>query len=364
MKEKYNVGILGATGIVGNTLLKVLENHPWFNVTTLFASNHSSGKTLETVLTEKHGTEYLFNGITCVPNKYLQLKIQSVESVNYEKLDCDFVFSALNGETTYIKQVEENFAKNNISVISLTSAHRYDPLIPMIIPEINAKHLEIIPYQKQAYGYKKGFIVTKSNCTLQSFLPPLFALNIRNIQSVYVTTMQAVSGTGKTLKEMPEIEENLFPYIFGEEFKTENEPKKILGKIKKGKITEENIKIHARCFRVPVEIGHTSSVFFKTKKSFTFSKIVNTWNEFKPTIYQNNLPSVPRKFLNYKGEPLFPQPKQNSFDGNGMTVSIGNLRAYSNDEFSFTALSNNLIRGASGGAVLLAEIIVQNGYLD
>ena len=358
--KQFNVGVIGATGMVGQRFMLLLSKHPWFNVTVLAASPRSAGQTYR----EAVGNKWAFD--TPIPEKFASMVVLDAEN-DMAKIaeQVDFVFCAVNMEKSKIRALEETYAKMEVPVVSNNSAHRFTPDVPMIIPEINDEHLDIIPSQRKRLGTKRGFIAVKSNCSLQSYVPLLHPLKKFGIREVAVCTYQAISGAGKTFATMPEILDNVIPYIGGEEEKSEREPLKIWGKIENGEIVPANgPAITAQCLRVPVSDGHTAAVFVRFENKPTQEEILSAWAEFKGAPQELKLPSAPEQFLQYLEEDNRPQPKLNRMAGNGMTVTAGRLRQDSVYDYKFVGLSHNTLRGAAGGAVLLAELLAAKGYFD
>lgn len=358
--KQFNVGVIGATGMVGQRFMLLLSKHPWFNVTVLAASPRSAGKTYR----EAVGNKWAFD--TPIPEKFASMVVLDAEN-DMAKIaeQVDFVFCAVNMEKSKIRALEETYAKMEVPVVSNNSAHRFTPDVPMIIPEINDEHLDIILSQRKRLGTKRGFIAVKSNCSLQSYVPLLHPLKKFGIREVAVCTYQAISGAGKTFATMPEILDNVIPYIGGEEEKSEREPLKIWGKIENGEIVPANgPAITAQCLRVPVSDGHTAAVFVRFENKPTQEEILSAWAEFKGAPQELKLPSAPEQFLQYLEEDNRPQPKLNRMAGNGMTVTAGRLRQDSVYDYKFVGLSHNTLRGAAGGAVLLAELLAAKGYFD
>ncbi len=358
--KQYNVGVIGATGMVGQRFMLLLANHPWFNVTALAASSRSAGKTyLQAV-----GDKWSFD---CpIPERYHDMVILDAEADMEEMAKkVDFVFCAVNMDKAKIRALEEAYAQKEIPVVSNNSAHRFTPDVPMIIPEINDDHLEVISAQRKRLGTKKGFIAVKSNCSLQSYVPLLHPLMSFGVKEAAVCTYQAISGAGKTFKTMPEILDNVIPYIGGEEEKSEKEPLKIWGKVENGEIVNTaSPVITAQCLRVPVSDGHTAAVFVKFDKKPTKEEILSAWANFKGEPQKLNLPSAPEQFLKYFEEDNRPQAKLDRMEGNGMSVTAGRLREDNVYDYKFIGLSHNTLRGAAGGAVLLAELLAAKGYMD
>lgn len=358
--KQYNVGVIGATGMVGQRFMLLLANHPWFNVTALAASARSAGKTyLEAV-----GNKWAFD---CpIPEKYHSMTILDAEADMQEIANrVDFVFCAVNMDKAKIRALEEAYAKMEVPVVSNNSAHRFTPDVPMVIPEVNPDHLEVIAAQKQRLQTKRGFIAVKSNCSLQSYVPLLHPLKKYGIKQAAVCTYQAISGAGKTFETMPEILDNVIPYIGGEEEKSENEPLKIWGTVENGEIVSATSPvITAQCLRVPVSDGHTAAVFVSFENKPTKEEILSAWQSFKGVAQDLKLPSAPQPFLRYFEEDNRPQAKLDRMEGNGMSVSVGRLREDVVFDYKFVGLSHNTLRGAAGGAVLLAELLAAKGYMD
>ena len=359
--KRYNVGIIGATGMVGQRFSLLLANHPWFNVTALAASSSSAGKTLgEAVEGRWAMTEE-------IPQNLKDMVILDAEKDIDEIVSkVDFVFCAVNMKKDEIKALEEKYAKKECPVVSNNSAHRFTADVPMIIPEINPEHLDVIPSQRERLGTKKGFIAVKSNCSLQSYVPALFPLDEKfGVDKVLVCTYQAISGAGKTFERWPEMVDNVIPYIGGEEEKSEQEPLKIWGKVQNGEIKlADSPKFTAQCIRVPVSDGHLAAVYVTFKNKPSKDEIINTWNEFKGDPQELELPHAPKQFLNYYTEDNMPQTKLCRNLEKGMAVSIGRLREDSQYDYKFVCVSHNTLRGAAGGAVLLAELLCAKGYMD
>lgn len=357
--EKYKVGILGATGMVGHRFLTLLENHPWFEVKILAASKNSAGKTLKQAMSEKR-TWHLQ-----LPQKYENLVIMDVES-DAKKIasEVDFVFCALGASKEKVKAIEELYAKFECPVISNNSANRMEPDVPMIIPEINADHMNVIETQKKRLGTKKGFIVVKSNCSIQCYVPalhPLFDLEIKN---VLVCTYQAISGAGKSFETWPEMVDNIIPYIAGEEEKSELEPLKIWGGVENGAVRlNQRINITSQCLRVPISDGHTAAVFASFEKKASVEEIKEKMKNFKGHEKSLDLPSSPEKLIHYFEENDRPQIKLDRNIENGMGISVGRLREDKHYDIKFVCMSHNTVRGAAGGAILLAEMLCREGYI-
>ena len=358
--KKYNVAVIGATGMVGQRFCLLLENHPWFNVAALAASPSSAGKKYRDAVAGRWAMP------SPVPEKFADMTVLDAEAdLGKIASAVDFVFCAVNMKKDEIKALEERYAKAEVPVISNNSAHRFTPDVPMIIPEINPGHAEIIGAQKKRLGTKRGFIAVKSNCSLQSYVPALHPLRKYGIKAVAVSTYQAISGAGKTFDRMPEIIDNVIPYIGGEEEKSEREPLKIWGHIEGGEIVcTDTPKITAQCLRVPVSDGHTAAVFVSFEKKPAKEEILRAWAEFSGEPQKLALPSAPKQFLHYFEEENRPQAKLDRNLENGMAVSVGRLREDILFDYKFVCLSHNTLRGAAGGAVLMAELLAAKGYFD
>ena len=359
--KKFKVGIVGATGMVGQRFMTLLAEHPWFDVVVLAASARSAGKPYAEVIDNKWCMD-------CeLPEKYKNMVIMDATG-DIDKITSmvDFVFCAVNMKKDEIKALEEEYAKHECPVVSNNSAHRFTPDVPMVVPELNADHIKIIPEQRKRLGTKRGFIAVKSNCSLQSYVPALFPLHKDfGVKDVLVCTYQAISGAGKTFDTWPEMIDNVIPYIGGEEEKSEKEPLKLWGKIEGDHIehaTKPNFT--AQCIRVPVSNGHLGAVFVNFEKKPTQEQMIDIWNNFKGRAQELELPSAPKHFLNYFTEPDRPQINSERMLENGMAVSIGRLREDTQYQYKFVCLSHNTLRGAAGGAVLLAELLAAEGYMD
>ncbi|MBQ3506269.1 MAG: aspartate-semialdehyde dehydrogenase [Clostridia bacterium] len=358
--KQYNVGVIGATGMVGQRFMLLLENHPWFNVVVLAASARSAGKTYQ----EAVGNKWAFD--CAMPEKYRNMVVMDAEAdIDEIAKKVDFVFCAVNMKKEEFCVLEEAYAKKEIPVVSNNSAHRFTADVPMIIPEINPQHLDVIASQKARLGTKRGFIAVKSNCSLQSYVPLLHPLKAFGIKQAAVCTYQAISGAGKTFTTMPEILDNVIPYIGGEEEKSEKEPLKIWGNVENGEIVCATAPvITAQCLRVPVSDGHTAAVFVSFDKKPTKEEILTAWANFAGVPQELNLPSAPAQFIRYFEEDNRPQAKLDRMEGNGMSVTVGRLREDVLFDYKFVGLSHNTLRGAAGGAVLLAELLAAKGYMD
>ena len=358
MKKKLRVGVLGATGMVGQRFLSLLENHPWYEVVVVAASPKSAGKTYE----EAVGGRWKMN--TPMPESIKKLVVMNVNDVEEVARLVDFVFSAVDMSKEEILAIEEAYAKTETPVVSNNSAHRWTKDVPMIIPELNPEHAQIIESQKKRLGTKRGFIAVKPNCSIQSYAPVLFAWKEYEPFEVIATTYQAISGAGKTFKDWPEMVENIIPYISGEEEKSEKEPLRIFGQIVGDEIVPASEpKISCQCIRVPVLNGHTAAVFIKFKKKVSKEELIKKLAEFKGLPQELNLPSAPKQFIKYFEEDNRPQVKLDVDYENGMGVCIGRLREDSIYDFKFVGLSHNTLRGAAGGAVLCAELLTAKEYI-
>lgn len=360
MKKQYRVGIIGATGMVGQRFATLLENHPWFHVTALAASSRSAGKTY----TEAVGKRWAMT--KDIPDSMKDMVLFDAEK-DVEKITSlvDFVFCAVDMKKDEIRKLEETYAKAECPVMSNNSAHRFTPDVPMIIPEINPEHAEIIPAQRKRLGTKRGFVAVKSNCSLQSYVPALNALKDLGITKALACTYQAISGAGKTFETFPDILDNVIPYIGGEEEKSEQEPLKIWGHIEGDQIvTATTPSITAQCLRVPVSDGHMAAVFASFEKKISLDEMIQRWESYSGEPQKLNLPSAPKQFLHYFTEADRPQTKLDRNLENGMAVSVGRLRPDTQYDVKFVSLSHNTLRGAAGGAVLMAELLAAKGYLD
>ena len=358
MEKKLKVGVLGATGMVGQRFISLLENHPWYEVVTVAASPRSAGKTYE----EAVGGRWKMT--TPMPEAVKKLVVMNVNEVEAVAATVDFVFSAVDMTKEEIRAIEEAYAKTETPVVSNNSAHRWTPDVPMVVPELNPEHFEVIKYQKERLGTTRGFIAVKPNCSIQSYTPALTAWKEFEPYEVVATTYQAISGAGKTFKEWPEMVENIIPYIGGEEEKSEQEPLRIWGKIEDGVIVKASEpKITCQCIRVPVLNGHTAAAFVKFRKKVTKEQLIEKLVNFKGLPQELELPSAPKQFIQYLEEDNRPQVKMDVDYENGMGVSIGRLREDSVYDWKFVGLSHNTVRGAAGGAVLCAELLTKQGYI-
>ena len=358
--KKYNVGVIGATGMVGQRFMTLLDNHPWFEVKVLAASPRSAGKKYSDAV----GAKWCMD--VEIPEAMKDIVVMDA-TADIEKIasQVDFVFCAVDMKKDEIKALEEAYAKAECPVISNNSAHRHTPDVPMIVPELNADHAKIIPAQRKRLGTKRGFIAVKSNCSLQSYVPALYPLSKFGIKDVLVCTYQAISGAGKTFQTWPEMIDNVIPFIGGEEEKSEKEPLKIWGKVEGDEIvpaTSPNFT--AQCIRVPVSNGHMGAVFVRFENKPSKEEILNIWKEFAGRAQELDLPHAPKQFLHYFEEDNMPQTKlQRDLEG-GMAISVGRLREDTQYDYKFVCLSHNTLRGAAGGAVLMAELLCAEGYMD
>ena len=358
--KNYNVAIIGATGMVGQRFITLMESHPWFNVTALAASPRSAGKKYSEAVGKK------WSMTRPIPEYAKDMTVLDAQA-DMKKIACmaDFAFCAVDMKKEEIRALEEAYARLECPIISNNSAHRGTPDVPMIIPELNADHARVIPFQRRRLGTKRGFIAVKSNCSLQSYVPALYPLNSFGVKEAVVCTYQAISGAGKTFESWPEMVDNVIPYIGGEEEKSEQEPLKIWGEIKDGKIVNAQYpQITAQCIRIPVTDGHTAAVFVRFESKPSKEEILNLWASFKGRAQELELPSAPKQFLHYFEENDRPQIKSERMLENGMAISIGRLREDSQYDYKFVCMSHNTLRGAAGGAVLMAELLCAEGYMD
>lgn len=362
MDKKLRVGILGGTGMVGQRFISLLENHPWFEVTTIAASPRSAGKTYE----EAIGGRWKMT--TPMPEAVKKIIVQDVSDVKNVASSVDFVFSAVDMTKDEIKKIEEEYAKTETPVVSNNSAHRWTPDVPMVVPELNPEHLEVIESQKKRLGTTRGFIAVKPNCSIQSYTPALHALKKAGYEpkTVVATTYQAISGAGKNFKDWPEMEHNIIPFIGGEEEKSEQEPLRIWGHIENGEIVKaEGPVITTQCIRVPVLDGHTAAVFvtFEEGKKPSKEEIIKVWREYSGVPQELKLPSAPEHIIQYLEDDNRPQVALDVNYENGFGVSMGRLREDTVFDYKFVGLSHNTVRGAAGGAVLTAELLTAKKYI-
>ena len=358
--NKWNVGVVGCTGMVGQRFLTLLENHPWFTVTALAASSHSAGKPYQEVVRGR------WKMSVPIPESFKEMVVYDAVSDQVRIAEqVDFIFCAVDMKKDDIRALEESYARAECPVVSNNSANRWTPDVPMVIPEVNPSHLEIIPIQRQRLGTKKGFIAVKSNCSIQSYVPALAPLLDFEPERVLVCTYQAISGAGRTFDTWPEMTDNLIPYIGGEEEKSEQEPLKVWGSLTPEGIQAANFpSITAQCFRVPVSDGHMAAVFASFRHTPDISVVKNRWAAFQGLPQKLALPSAPLHPLYYFEEPDRPQTRLDRDLENGMAISIGRLRPDSQYDYKFACLSHNTLRGAAGGGVLLAELLCAQGYMD
>ncbi len=356
--KQYRVGVVGCTGMVGQRFMSLLENHPWFTVTALAASPRSAGKTYEEAVAGRWAMD------TPMPEAMKKMVVLDASDVQAVAAQVDFIFCAVDMPKAEIRALEEAYAKAECPVVSNNSAHRGTPDVPMIIPELNWEHEKVIESQRERLGTKRGFIAVKSNCSLQSYVPALFPLDEFGVKDVLVCTYQAISGAGKTFERWPEMVDNVIPYIGGEEEKSEQEPLKIWGKLEGGEIVPATSPAFtAQCLRVPVTNGHFAAVFVRFENKPTKEQIIEKWNSFSGRPQELTLPSAPKQFLKYFEEDNMPQTKLHRDLEGGMTVSLGRLREDSQYDYKFVGLSHNTLRGAAGGAVLLAELLCADNYI-
>ena len=358
MEKKLRVGILGATGMVGQRFISLLEDHPWFQVVTVAASARSAGKTYEEAVGDR------WKMTSPMPEAVKKLVVMNVAEVEKVASTVDFVFSAVDMTKDEIRAIEEAYAKTETPVVSNNSAHRWTPDVPMVIPEINPEHFAVIPFQRKRLGTTRGFVAVKPNCSIQSYTPALTAWKEFEPYEVVATTYQAISGAGKTFKDWPEMAENIIPYIGGEEEKSEQEPLRIWGTLEGGVIVKaKEPVITCQCIRVPVLNGHTAAVFVKFRKKPSKEQLIEKLVSFKGLPQELNLPSSPEKFIKNMEEDDRPQVTLDVDFGKGMGVSIGRLREDTVYDWKFVGLSHNTVRGAAGGAVLCAELLTEQGYI-
>ena len=358
MEKKLRVGILGATGMVGQRFISLLEDHPWFQVVTVAASARSAGKTYEEAVGDR------WKMTSPMPEAVKKLVVMNVAEVEKVASTVDFVFSAVDMTKDEIRAIEEAYAKTETPVVSNNSAHRWTPDVPMVIPEINPEHFAVIPFQRKRLGTTRGFVAVKPNCSIQSYTPALTAWKEFEPYEVVATTYQAISGAGKTFKDWPEMAENIIPYIGGEGEKSEQEPLRIWGTLEGGVIVKaKEPVITCQCIRVPVLNGHTAAVFVKFRKKPSKEQLIEKLVSFKGLPQELNLPSAPEQFIQYMEEDDRPQVTLDVDFGKGMGVSIGRLREDTVYDWKFVGLSHNTVRGAAGGAVLCAELLTEQGYI-
>ncbi|MCH5353557.1 MAG: aspartate-semialdehyde dehydrogenase [Acutalibacter sp.] len=358
--KQYRVGIIGCTGMVGQRFTTILENHPWFRVTALAASANSAGKTYREAVAGRWAMK------TPIPAEMAELPVyDAVKDMDTVVSLVDFVFCAVNMKAEEILALEEAYAKKECPVLSNNKQHRSFPDVPMIVPELNADHAQVIETQRKRLGTRKGFIAVKSNCSLQSYVPAIHPLLDLGVTKVLACTYQAISGASKTFETMPEIVDNVIPYIGGEEEKSEQEPLKIWGKVENGLIVNATSpSITSQCLRVPVSDGHMAAVFFSMDKKISKEEIIQRWNGFKGPAQELELPSAPKQFIHYFTEENRPQTRLDRDLEGGMAISVGRLRPDTQYDYKFVCLSHNTLRGAAGGGLLMAELLCKLGYLD
>ena len=358
MSDKLQVGILGGTGMVGQRFISLLENHPWFEVKVIAASPRSAGKTYEEAVGDRWKMD------TPIPEAVKKIVVMNVNEVEAVSKEVDFVFSAVDMTKDEIRAIEEQYAKAETPVVSNNSAHRWTPDVPMVVPEVNPEHMQVIEFQKKRLGTQRGFIAVKPNCSVQSYVPALTAWKEFEPYEVVATTYQAISGAGKTFKDWPEMVGNVIPYIGGEEEKSEMEPLRLWGKIEDGVIKPaESPVITCQCIRIPVLNGHTAAVFVKFKKKPTKEQLIAKLREYKGVPQELKLPSAPEQFIQYLEDDNRPQVTMDVNFEHGMGISIGRIREDKVYDWKFVGLSHNTVRGAAGGAVECAELLKAQGYI-
>ena len=358
MEKKLRAGVLGATGMVGQRFVTLLENHPWYEVTAVAASPRSAGKTYEEAVGGRWKME------SPMPEAVKNLTVMNVNEVEKVSSEVDMVFSAVDMSKDEIRAIEEAYARAEVPVVSNNSAHRWTPDVPMVVPEINPEHFQVIEFQKKRLGTQSGFIAVKPNCSIQSYAPVLTAWKEFEPYEVVATTYQAISGAGKTFKDWPEMVGNIIPYIGGEEEKSEQEPLRLWGTIENGQIVKVlEPAITCQCIRVPILNGHTAAVFVKFRKNPTKEELIERMVSFRGLPQELKLPSAPRQFIQYLEEDNRPQITQDVNFENGMGISVGRLRKDTVYDYKFVGLSHNTLRGAAGGAVLCAELLTAQGYI-
>lgn len=358
--KKFKVGIIGATGMVGQRFVTLLENHPWFEVATLAASGRSAGKTYEEAVAGRWAMT------SPIPKAMLPMTVYDA-AADAEKIasEVDFVFCAVNMNKEEIRQLEERYAKAECPVVSNNSACRAVPDVPMVIPEVNPEHCEVIPFQRKRLGTSRGFVAVKSNCSIQSYVPALHPLSFYGVEKVLACTYQAISGAGKTFARWPEMVDNVIPLIPGEEEKSEKEPLKIWGRLENGVIVPvKTPSITTQCIRVPVSDGHLAAVFASFRQKPVLDEVVELWQSYEGRPQKLKLPSAPKQFIRYFKEDSRPQVKLDRTLEGGMGISCGRLREDSQYDLKFVSISHNTIRGAAGGAILLAELLCADGYIS
>lgn len=357
--KKYKVGILGATGMVGQRFITLLANHPWFEIVALAASARSAGKPYGEAVKGRWKLE------VPMPESVADMQVENVQDIDDIASKVDFVFSAVDMKKDEIRAIEEAYAKREVPVVSNNSAHRWTPDVPMVVPEINADHYKIIDAQKKRLGTKRGFIAVKPNCSIQSYTPALAAWMDFEPYEVIVSTYQAISGAGKNFETWPEMVGNIIPYIGGEEEKSEQEPLKVFGHIEGDHIEKmDGMVITSQCIRVPILNGHTATVFVKFRKNPTKEQLVDALRNYSGEPQALKLPSAPEHFIQYLEEDDRPQVKKDVDFEHGMGISIGRLREDTVYDWKFVGLSHNTLRGAAGGGVEAAEYLCAKGYIE
>ncbi|MFC4597715.1 aspartate-semialdehyde dehydrogenase [Cohnella hongkongensis] len=359
MSNKLKVGIVGGTGMVGQRFVQLLDGHPWFEVTAIAASASSAGKTYEQSVQGRWKLE------GAIPQAVKGIVVQDASRVEEVAAQVDFIFCAVDMKKNEIQALEEAYAKTGTPVVSNNSAHRWTPDVPMVIPEINPDHLDVIAAQRKRLGTETGFIAVKPNCSIQSYVPMLHALQEFKPTKVVASTYQAISGAGKNFSDWPEMIDNVIPYIGGEEEKSEQEPLRIWGSVQDGQIVKASAPlITTQCIRVPVTDGHLATVFVSFENKPEKEEILNRWREYRGRPQQLDLPSAPKQFITYFEEENRPQTNLDRDIERGMGVSAGRLREDALYDYKFVGLSHNTLRGAAGGAVLIAELLKAEGYIQ
>lgn len=357
--EKMKVGVIGATGMVGQRFLTLLDGHPYFEVTALAASARSAGVPYEKAVGDR------WKMTTPIPEAFRNMPVLDAADIAAVGSRCSFVFCAVNMKKDEILALEEAYARAEIPVVSNNSANRWTPDVPMVIPEINDAHLAVIETQRKRLGTRRGFIAVKPNCSIQSYVPALTPLLPFGVEQVVATTYQAISGAGKTFREWPEMVDNVIPYIGGEEEKSEQEPLRVWGRVENGVIVKaEKPLITTQCIRVPVTDGHTAAVFVKFRQKPTREQILNAWQSFSGKPQELKLPHAPEQFIHYFEEDARPQTRLDRDTEGGMSICVGRLREDTLFDYKFVGLSHNTLRGAAGGAVLIAELLYREGYFN
>lgn len=357
--EKYKVGVIGGTGMVGQRFISLMEHHPWFELAVIAASPRSAGKPYSQAVAGRWAMD------TPIPEEAGRLIVMNAEADAKQIAgQVDFVFSAVDMKKEEIRALEETYARYECPVVSNNSAHRWTPDVPMVVPELNPEHIAVIEAQRKRLGMRRGLIAVKSNCSIQSYVPALHPLRAFGLERILVCTYQAISGAGKTFATWPEMVDNLIPYIGGEEEKSEQEPLKVWGRVENGVIVNAaKPAITAQCLRVPVSNGHTAAVFVDFVKKPSMDEMKSIWADYRGRAQELELPTAPKQFLQYFEEPDRPQIRLDRDLGGGMTISIGRLRPDTQYDYKFVCLSHNTLRGAAGGAVELAELLCAEGYI-